>query len=55
MTRLVTETVQKTCAHCGKLFPRRVDAHDCCPHGMPYRYPDSCYDCDIEEVETPRK
>jgi hypothetical protein len=26
---------------------------DCCKHGVPFRWPEECIECEMEEVETP--
>ena len=26
---------------------------DRCPHGVPYRYPDWCIDCEMDELDLP--
>lgn len=27
---------------------------DFCKHGVPFRWPEGCIDCDMEEVDEPR-
>lgn len=26
---------------------------DCCQHGVPYRWPEECIECEMEELEQP--